>query len=93
MEENLLKLLRKKTGLSQGQVASYLDVDQTLISKVEINKRNLKDEYKDKLHLLYGDSLDNCLSFSGSPDLLDTRDLNDIAYINKMFLDKDKHNG
>ena len=36
-----LKLMREQSGLRQGQIAEYLGVTQTFISKVETGERNL----------------------------------------------------
>ena len=39
-----LKMMREKAGLRQGQIADYLGVTQTFISKVETGERNLTVE-------------------------------------------------
>ena len=52
-----LKLMREKAGLRQGQIADYLGVTQTFISKVETGERNLTVEQLESLVNLYGYSL------------------------------------
>ncbi len=52
-----LKMMREKAGLRQGQIADYLGVTQTFISKVETGERNLTvDQLEDAVNL-YGYSL------------------------------------
>lgn len=52
-----LKLMREQSGLRQGQIAVYLGVTQTFISKVETGERNLTVDQLEKLVNLYGYSL------------------------------------
>ena len=56
-----LKTMREKAGLRQGQIADYLGVTQTFISKVETGERNLTvDQLENLVNLyanLYGYSL------------------------------------
>ncbi len=52
-----LKTLREQSGLRQGQIAAYLDVTQTFISKVETGERNLTVDQLENLANLYGYSL------------------------------------
>lgn len=54
-----LKVMREKTGLRQGQIADYLGVTQTFISKVEAGERNLNVDQLESLVNLYGYSLDS----------------------------------
>lgn len=49
-----LKALRKQTGLSQNNIARFLDVDQSLISMAENGKRALTSDMLEKLAALYG---------------------------------------
>lgn len=58
-----LKLMREQSGLRQGQIAEYLGVTQTFISKVETGERNLTVDQLESLVNLYGYSLS---VFSGS---------------------------
>lgn len=58
-----LKQMREKSGLRQGQIAEFLGVTQTFISKVETGERKLTLEQLERLVNLYGYSL---ASFSGT---------------------------
>ena len=53
-----LKRMREKAGLRQGQIADYLGVTQTFISKVETGERNLTVDQLERVATLYGYSLD-----------------------------------
>ena len=52
-----LKTMREKAGLRQGQIADYLGVTQTFISKVETGERNLTVDQLESVINLYGYSL------------------------------------
>ncbi len=52
-----LKTMREKAGLRQGQIADYLGVTQTFISKVETGERNLTVDQLESVASLYGYSL------------------------------------
>lgn len=52
-----LKIMREQAGLRQGQIAAFLGVTQTYISKVETGERNLTVEQLENLVNLYGYSL------------------------------------
>ena len=52
-----LKMMREKAGLRQGQIADYLGVTQTYISKVEAGERNLTVDQLESIVTLYGYSL------------------------------------
>ena len=52
-----LKMMREKAGLRQGQIADYLGVTQTFISKVENGERNLTVDQLESAVNLYGYSL------------------------------------
>ncbi len=53
-----LKMMREKAGLRQGQIADYLGVTQTYISKVETGERNLTVDQLESIANLYGYSLE-----------------------------------
>ena len=53
-----LKMMRENAGLRQGQIAEYLGVTQTFISKVETGERNLTVDQLESIVNLYGYSLD-----------------------------------
>ena len=52
-----LKWMREQAGLRQGQIAEFLGVTQTYISKVETGERNLTVDQLENLANLYGHSL------------------------------------
>ncbi|MBR0420501.1 MAG: helix-turn-helix transcriptional regulator [Erysipelotrichaceae bacterium] len=52
-----LKMMREEAGLRQGQIADYLGVTQTFISKVESGERNLTVDQLESIVNLYGYSL------------------------------------
>ena len=52
-----LKKMREEAGLRQGQIADYLGVTQTYISKVETGERNLAVEQLERLLAFYGHCL------------------------------------
>ena len=52
-----LKMMREKAGLRQAQIADYLGVTQTFISKVETGERNLTVDQLESVVSLYGYSL------------------------------------
>ena len=52
-----LRKMRENAGLRQGQVADYLGVTQTFISKVESGERNLTADQLEKVASLCGYSL------------------------------------
>lgn len=57
-----LKMMREKAGLRQGQIADYLGVTQTFISKVETGERNLTVDQLENIVNIYGYSLDSFTS-------------------------------
>ncbi len=61
-----LKMMREKAGVQQGQIAEYLGVTQTFISKVESGERNLTVDQLESVVNLYGYSL---APFTDSKDL------------------------
>ena len=48
-----LRSLRRKNRYTQKQVADYLEIDQSYLSKIEKGERNLNDVNFEKLCLLY----------------------------------------
>lgn len=52
-----LKMMREQSGFRQGQIAEFLGVTQTFISKVETGERNLTADQLESLVNLYGYSL------------------------------------
>ena len=48
-----IKCLREKSGLNQGQVAEFLDLDQDMISKIEKSEKNISASLVDRLANLF----------------------------------------
>ncbi len=64
MMNRRLKKLREDNNYSQKQIAEFLDVDQSYISKIENGTRNVNEIVFDKLCLLYNCSPDYLLGES-----------------------------
>lgn len=88
---------REKVGISQKEVAEYLSLDQSMISKMENGERKITLDVVEKLsslfccssdYLLFGkeDESNCCISFrtlSLNPD-----DLKSLSIINKIVLNQ-----
>jgi len=90
-----LKVLREQSGLTQSNIAKYLKVDQSLISKIEKNERLITSDMLDKLSALYGVStesingelvLANRITFALRATEIDGDDLETISAINRIAL-------
>ena len=86
-----LKKLREENGYSQKQIADYLEMDQSYISKIEKGTRKLNEVSFNKLCLLYNCSPDYLLGKSdeyGSPKIAfrsdETVDLFAISKMNQI---------
>lgn len=90
-----LKALRKESKITQEQLARFLDVDQTMITKLENGTRNYTVTMIDKLCSLFGCSeeylmgeSDNYipLNFAFRSAGIQAEDLESIAAINKIAM-------
>lgn len=90
-----LKMMREKAGLRQEQIADYLGVTQTYISKIETGERNLTVDQLESLVSLYGYSLDSFermeeevhpIQFAFRAQNVTQSDLNAIAEIGKIAM-------
>ena len=103
-----IKELREQTDLRQNQVAAYLGVDQSYLSKIESGERSISVDQLDRLAELYGCDLAiiNDPSTTAKPIQISLRarditleDMNIIATINhiasnsKYMAKKLKENG
>ena len=103
-----IKELREQTDLRQNQVAAYLGVDQSYLSKIESGERSISVDQLDRLAELYGCDLAiiNDSSTTAKPIQISLRarditleDMNIIATINhiasnsKYMAKKLKENG
>ena len=90
-----IKLLRKESKLTQEQMASYLNVDQSLVAKLENGTRNLNVDLIEKICNLFGCTeeylLGECdeyipLNFAFRSNNIQAEDLQSIAMINKIAM-------
>lgn len=91
-----IKCLREKSGLNQRQVAEFLDLDQSVISKIEKGERNISASLVDRLanlfccpvsSILYGNEKLNCMVDYRS-NLITKEDLEALSLINKLVLNQ-----
>jgi transcriptional regulator with XRE-family HTH domain len=90
-----VKRLREKSGLSQIQIAKFLGVDQSYISKCEKDERQFNVDSLEKLCNLFGcsmpdlinlDSPTETLNFAFRSSAIENDDLIAISDINKIAL-------
>ncbi len=90
-----LKQLRKESKITQEQLAQYLDVDQTMITKMENGTRSLNVTLIEKICNLFGCSEDYLmgeddvyipLNFAFRANGVQAEDLESIAVINKIAM-------
>lgn len=90
-----IRQLRENSGISQSQLAGFLDMDQSMISKIESGERNTSVEMIERLSALFGCSLDcpedcgensDSLRFAFRAGGVSTEDLKVIAAINRVAL-------
>lgn len=95
---NNIKTLRNGMGFSQSSIARFLNVDQSLISKIENGERSLSADMLEKLACLFGISMDaiesstiesSHLSFAFRANDLSTEDLETISIINRIALNSE----
>lgn len=94
-----VKALREKAGLSQMQLAQFLEVDQSNISKCEKGERQFQVDHLERLGSLFGLSLGDLMNedVSVTPlqiafraDGMQVEDFNAIADIQKIALNLDQ---
>lgn len=93
--DNRLKQLRKESKITQEQLAQYLEVDQSMITKLENGTRNLNVTLIEKLCSLYGCSEKYLLgeedayiplNFAFRANGIQAEDFESIAAINKIVM-------
>lgn len=93
-----IKELREGSGLNQANLADFLNVDQSLISKIENGERRLSVEMLEKLATLFGVDLsafENVespvapLKFALRAGELTTADMETISAINRIALNSE----
>ena len=95
-EMNLrLKELRKESKITQEQLAKYLNVDQSLVTKLENGSRSLNVSLIDKICSLFGCTEEYLigeseeyipLNFAFRSSGINEEDLESIAVINKIAM-------
>lgn len=92
---NKIKALRERAGLNQTQIAEFLGVDQSYISKCEKGERQLNVDLLEKLSDLFGCTMPDLLNgdlnaeflqFAFRADIIENEDLIAISDINKIAL-------
>ena len=87
--------LRKINGFTQSQIAEYLDVDQSYISKCEKNERQFSTDVLEKTAELFGCTMEYFVNESSEfipmpialrAKSVDEEDLKSIAAMNKIAL-------
>ncbi len=92
-----LKTLRESMGLNQKQIASYLDVDQSLISKFESGERAINTEMLERLSALFCSPIEQMfvdvqpnVSIAFRADNMNQEDLAIIAILNRVALNQQR---
>ena len=92
-----IKSLREKSNLTQKQIAEYLSVDQSLISKFEKGERSISTDILSQLATLFccpistlvsGEKMTPVYNIAFRTSSMDTADLNTLAIINKIALNQ-----
>lgn len=92
---NRLKQLRKESKITQEQLAQYLEVDQSMITKLENGTRNLNVTLVEKLcnlfscsekYLMGEDDAYIPLNFAFRANSVQAEDLESIAAVNKIVM-------
>lgn len=95
---NNIKTLREGIGFTQSNIASFLNVDQSLLSKIEKGERMLSTDMLEKLACLFGVSVDTIedstieapsMSFAFKASDLSAEDLKAISSINRIALNSE----
>lgn len=93
MNDKLINL-RNQLGLSQKQIAEYLDVDQSYISKIEKGERGLTVDLAEKMCNLigfdmsyfYDENAQESLNICFRTNQLDASDLKALARVNEIAM-------
>ena len=98
---NKIKELRTQAGFNQSVIAEYLQVDQSLISKIEKGEREASTDVLKKLAELFGcnvgalingEGKTSCLNVAFRSNGMSKEDLNSISVINRIALNLENMN-
>ena len=90
-----IKALREQSGLKQANIAKFLNVDQSFISKIESNERPLTSDLLDKLCSLFGVTVSSLyeksvpskqMRFALRAKEISQEDLETLSVINRIAL-------
>lgn len=90
-----IKTLRERSGFTQSNLAKYLQVDQSLISKIEKNERPITSDMLEKLSALFGVATEsfnresvpaNRILFALRASEINEDDLETISAINRIAM-------
>lgn len=92
-----IKFLRESSGFTQKNIADYLKVDQSLISKIEAGERPISADLLERVAILFGCSIAvfheqtadidlEPLSFALRASEISAEDLEIVSAINKIAL-------
>lgn len=96
-----IKTLREEMGLHQANIANFLNVDQSLISKIEKSERTLSADMLEKIACLFGVNITDIerkvlepsgLSLTFRANDLSSDDLEAISNINRIALNSEYMN-
>lgn len=90
-----IKKLREEMGLNQANIAQFLNVDQSMISKIEKGERTISADMLEKLSCLFGVNINDIEKEDIKPasyavafraTKLTPEDMNTIYAINRIFM-------
>lgn len=93
-----IRVLRENAGFTQSNLAQFMKVDQSLISKVEKGERNLSADMLEKISALFGVTVEQIesqpvaiskLSFAFRGSEFNLAEMEAISAINKIALNSE----
>ncbi len=93
-----IKALREKSGFTQKNIAEFLEIDQSLVSKFESGERAISVDMLEKLASLFGCNLSffmekadfpQPMTFAFRASEISVKDMKTISMINRIALNSD----